>query len=137
MEIFKPNSLYLYQKEMFQSPVKNTNEITNNANTICPFKFFEGGGGGRGINYQNQPTFCGNNGSLIRSRRFLDKNNTQLLQSLIIITQAGRDNAVASASDCRYRGHEFEPTPCHITDVKADHKINLPSTDSRRAIVSY
>ena len=60
-----------------------------------------------------------------------------LLQSLIIIIQAGRDNAVANASDCRYRGHEFEPTPCHITDVKANHKINLPSTDSRRAIVSY
>ena len=76
-------------------------------------------------------------GSLIRSWRFLDKNNTQLLQSLIIIIQAGRDNAVASVSDCRYRGHEFEPTPCHITDVKANHKINLPSTDSRRAIVSY
>ena len=57
---------------------------------------------------------------------FLDKNNTQLLQSLIISTQAGRDNAVASASDCRYRGHEFEQTPCHITDVKANHKINLP-----------
>ena len=67
----------------------------------------------------------------------IHKNDTQLLQSLIIITQAGRDNAVASASDCRYRGHEFEPTPCHITDVKANHKINLPSTDSRRAIVSY
>ena len=113
--------------------MKNTNEITNNANTICPFKFFEVGG----INYQNQPTFCGKNGSLIRSWCFLDKNNTQLLQSLIIITQAGRDNTVASASDCRYRGHEFEPTPCHITDVKANHKINLPSTDSRRAIVSY
>ena len=29
-----------------QSPVKDTNEITNNANTtICPFKFFEVGGG--------------------------------------------------------------------------------------------
>ena len=68
---------------------------------------------------------------------FLDKNDTQLLKSLIIITQAGRDNAVASASDCRYRGHEFEPMPCYITDVKANHKINLPSTDSRRAIVSY
>ena len=67
----------------------------------------------------------------------LIKNNTQLLQSLIIITQAGRDNAVASALDCRYRGHEFEPTACHITDVKDNHKINLPSTDSRRAIVSY
>ena len=92
----------------------------NNANTICPFKFFEVGG----INYQNQPTFCGKNGSLIRSWRFLDKNNTQLLQSFIIITQAGRDNEVASASDCRYRDHEFEPTPCHITDVKANHKIN-------------
>ena len=51
---------------MFQSPVKNTNEITNNANTICPFKFFEVGG----INYRNQPTFCGKNGSLIRSGRF-------------------------------------------------------------------
>ena len=72
---------------MFQSPVKNTNEITNNANTICPFKFFEVGG----INYQNQPTFCGKNRSLIRSCRFLDKNDMQLLQSLIIITQAGRD----------------------------------------------
>ena len=118
---------------MFQSPVKNTNEITNNANTICPFKFFEVGG----INYQNQPTFCGKNGSLICSWRFLDKNNTQLLQSLIIITQVGRDNAVASASDCRYRGHEFKPTPCHITDIKDNHKINLPSTDSRRATVSY
>ena len=34
-------------------------------------------------------------------------------------------------------GHKFEPTPCHITDVKANHKINLPSIDSRRAIVSY
>ena len=69
--------------------------------------------------------------------RLFDKNDTQLLQSLIIITQPGRDNAVASASDCRYRGHEFETTPCHITDVKANHMINLPSTDSRRAIVSY
>ena len=118
---------------MFQSPVKNTNEITNNANTICPFKFFEVGD----INYQNQPTFCGKNGPSSAPDVFLDKNNTQLLQSLIIITQAERDNAVASASDCRYRGHEFEPTPCHITDVKANHKINLPSTDSRRAIVSY
>ena len=63
---------------MFQSPVKNTNEITNNANTTCPFKFFEvcvcvGGGGAGGINYQNQPTFCGKNGSLIRSWRVLDK----------------------------------------------------------------
>ena len=28
---------------MFQSPEKNTDEITNNANTICPFKFFEVG----------------------------------------------------------------------------------------------
>ena len=107
--------------------MKNTKEITNNANTICPFKFFEVGD----IHYQNQPTFCGKNGSVIHSWRFLDKNNMQLLQSLIIIIQAGRDNAVASASDCRYRGHEFEPTPCHITDVKANHKINLPSTDSR------
>ena len=123
MEIFISNSLYLYQKKKkrFQSPVKNTNEIKNNANTICAFKFFEVGG----IIYRNQPTFCGKNGFLIRSWRFLDKNDTQLLQSLIIITQAGRDNAVASASDCRYRGQEFEPTPYHITDVKFKYKIPL------------
>ena len=128
---------------MFQSPEKNTKEITNNANTICPSKFFEVGG----INYQNQSNFCVKNRFLIRSWCFLlfffcflfvcflDKNNTQLLQLLIIITQARCDNAVASASACRYRGHEFEPTPCHITDVKANHKINPPSTDSRRAPV--
>ena len=112
--------------------MKNTKEIMNNANTICPFKFFEVGG----INYQNQPTFCGKNGSLIRSWRFLDKNSMQLLQSFIIITQAERDNAVASASDCRYRDHEFEPTPCHITDVKANHKINLPLTQEGQFAVT-
>ena len=124
---------------MFQSPEKNANEITNNANTICPSKFFEVSGGGHKL---SEPA------KLLWKEQvphplltfFLDKQktkNTQLLQSLIIITQAGRDNAVASASDCRYRDHEFEPTPCHITDVTANHKTNLPSTDSRRAIVSY
>ena len=112
-------------------------------------KWGGGGAGGGGINYQNQPNFCGKNRSLIRSSRSFwiktttttkkkkKKKNTQLLQSLIIISQAGRDNAVASSSDCRYRDHEFEPTPCHITGVTANHKTNLPSTDSRRAIVRY
>ena len=117
------------------------NEITNNANTICPSKFFEvcvcvGGGG---VHKLSEPAKLLWKEQVPHSLLtfFLDKNNMQLLQSLIIITQAGRDNAVPSASDCRYRGHEFEPMPCHITDVKANHKINLPSTDSRRAIVSY
>ena len=85
---------------MFQSPEKNTNEITNNANTICPSKFFEVGG----INYQNQPNFCGKSRSLIRSWLFfLHKNNTQLLQTVIIITQAGRDNAVTGVTSSSLR----------------------------------
>ena len=54
----------------------------------------------------------------------------QLLQSQIIITYAGRDNAVCSVSDCRLMGHKFEPKPCNIINVKAYHKITPTDTRS-------
>ena len=52
---------------------------------------------------------------------FLDSNN----HAAFTVTQAGLDNAVGSASDCRSRFHEYASKPCHIIVVKANHKINL------------
>ena len=44
-------------------------------------------------------------------------------------------------SDCRFRGREFDPGQVH-TFVEIDHEIIsmailLPSTDSKRVVVSY
>ena len=48
---------------------------------------------------------------------------------------------VSNVSDCRSRGHEFDPARSH-TFADIDHEIMscvilLPSADSRRVVVSY
>ena len=53
------------------------------------------------IKYRSKPNICGKNMILIHYWPFKVQITTQTLQSRIIITQAERDNAVGSASDCR------------------------------------
>ena len=54
---------------------------------------------------------------------------------------AGPHSAVSSVSDCRSRGHKFDPGPDPYF-AEIDHEIIstailLPSADSRRDVVSY
>ena len=51
-------------------------------------------------------------------------------------------SAVGNVSDCRSRGHKFDPSLVPYTFTKIDHEIIsatilFPSTDLRRVFVSY
>ena len=65
-----------------------------------------------------------------------------------LFAKIGLHSAVGSVSDCRYasdcniRGHELDPGPVPYLFKEIDHEIIsttilLPSTDSRRVVVSY
>ena len=64
-----------------------------------------------------------------------------IIVTFYLFFYTGPCSAVGNVSDCRSRGHKFDPSPVPYF-AEIDHEIIsaailLPSTDSRRVFVSY